>query len=344
MRAAWLIGSFALCLSVVARGAIAPSCLIAQPVPIVVRIGADSPPVLALLRGGVSPRISVVERDSGRPLWTAADLPPAIQQFDAMRASFSGSFAVIDLDGDGVHDRIYAGDLAGRLWRFDLHHGATADRWASGDIWADFSTVAGRGFVAPPDISLSTSQDHEPWLSIAIGTAHTADSAIANRFYVLRDREPFDAWSDAVYARWQPLREADLLAIGRPGDLAGADIDKGYYFDLGAADVLAPSLTVSGRATLALSSATSGDDCQVAVTIASFDIDTAAPRDALQPPRSGASSGSSPAPLVVPAGSGFVLRTNDPDRAVCTLGATHIAACDVDTRPVPLYWRREDAD
>lgn len=344
MKFAWRIGSIALCLSVSAQGAIAPSCLAFQPVPIVVRIGADSPPVLAQLRGGTSPKITLVERGSGRTLWTAADSPPATQQFDAMRAAFAGSFAVVDLDGDGVHDRIYAGDLAGRLWRFDLRHGAAADQWASGGVWADFSSAAGRGFLAPPDISLSASPDHEPWLNIAIGTAHTADSVVANRFYVLRDRKPFDVWSAADYAKWQPLRETDLLAIGRPGNEAGAEIDRGYYFDLGAADVLAPSLTVSGRATLALSSATSGGECQVAVTIASFDIDTAAPRDALQPPRSGANPGSPQAPLVLPAGSGFVLTTNDPGRAVCSLGGTHIPGCDVNTSPVSIYWRREDAD
>lgn len=343
MRIACLVAIIGMGACAAVQGAVSPSCLTARPVPVVVRIGAGSPPMLALLHGGASPKITLVERDSGRQLWSAADQPPAVQQFDAMHAAFSGSFAVVDLDGDGVHDRLYAGDLAGRLWRFDLHHGAAPEHWASGGVWADFSTT-GRGFVAPPDVSLSTPSGQEPWLNIALGTAHTADVAVANRFYVLRDQQPFHVWSDADYAKWQPIREAELLAIGHPGDEPAVPIGKGYYFDLGAADVLAPSLTVSGRATLSLSTAASGGDCQVAVTVASFNIDTAAPHNTLQPLRSGANPDAPQTPLVLPAGSGFVLTTNDPGRAVCTLGETHIPGCDVNTSPVSIYWRREDAD
>ena len=344
MKRTYFISVVGLCLSAAAQGGISPSCLVARPVPVVVRIGADSPPVLALLQGGASPKITLVERDGGRLLWSASDLPPAAQQFDAMHAAFAGSFTVIDLDGDGVHDRLYAGDLAGRLWRFDLHHGAPPGQWASGGIWADFSTPTGRGFLAPPDVSLSRPPGQEPWLNIAVGTAHTADIDVANRFYVLRDRQSFDVWADSDYAKWQPLREKDLLAIGHTGDEARSMIDKGYYFDLGASDVLASSVTVSGRATLALSTAVSGSDCQVAVTVSSFEIETAAPYQGLPRPGIGSGTDTKPASIAVPASSGFVLTSIDPDQAQCTLGGTHIAACDVDTSPVSIYWRREDAD
>jgi len=319
-----------------------PSCLPGHAVPIVVSLGADARPKLALLRGGASPRISLVERETGRVLWTASDVPPATQQFAAMHAGFAGSFTVIDLDGDGVHDRLYAGDLAGRLWRFDLHQAVAPQDWASGGIWADFSTAAGRGFLAPPDVSLSALPGQMPRLNIAAGTARTTDSAVANRFYVLRDQQPFEVWSDADYRKWQPLRETDLLAIGKPGDEAAAAIDHGYYFDLGTADVMAPSLTVSGRATLALSIAAPDGNCQVAVTTASFDIDTAAPSITHSTPSGNEQAGSGP--VVLPAGSGLELKLNDAGQALCMLGNTHVAACDVDTTPVQIYWRREDAD
>lgn len=335
----WLAGCAGLWVAVAHAQAL-PSCQPALPVPLVVRIGADSPPTRALLRGGVLPRIFVEASDTGQVLWTAADVAPATQQFTGMHAAFAGSFTAIDLDGDGVHDRLYAGDLAGRLWRFDLHHGAAPELWASGGIWADFSSVAGRGFLAPPDVSLSVQPDQKPWLTIAVGTARTTDSAVANIFYVLRDRQPFDTWSDTDYHKWHPLHESDLLAIGRPGEAATAVINKGYYFQLGTTDVLAPSLTVSGRATLALSTPVAGTSCQVAITVASFDIDTAAP----QPTQNTAPGDAPLPPIVLPAGSGFVLSQNDSGQALCTLGHTHVAACDVDTRPVRLYWRREDAD
>jgi hypothetical protein len=295
-----------------------------------------------VLRGSAMPKITLEERDTGRVLWTAADALPATQVFAAMQAAFSGSFAVVDLDGDGVHDRFYAGDLAGRLWRFDLHHGAAPELWASGGIWADFSTLAGRGFLVPPDVSLSAPPGQEPWLNIAAGTARTTDSAVANRFYVVRDKKPFDPWSDREYRAWKPLHETDLLDMGRPGAETAAVIDKGYYFDLGTADVMAPSLTVSGRATLVLSASATGSDCQVAVSVASIDIDTAASVPA--PGTSSVAGAAQTQPISVPAGTGFVLTANEQGKVVCTLGETHVAACDVDTTPVPLYWRREDAD
>jgi hypothetical protein len=323
-----------------------PSCLPARPIQMVVRIGTDSPPTLAQLRGGALPKISLEERETGRVLWTAADIEPARQQFPAMQAAFSGSFAAVDLDGDGVHDRLYAGDLAGRLWRFDLHHGATAEHWASGGIWADFSAAAGRGFVAPPDVSLPARPGDKPWLNIAIGTARTTDNVVANRFYVLRDHNPFDTWSDEDYRRWRPLREADLLALGNFGDESSAAIDKGYYFELGTADVIAPSLTVSGRAALALSTSASNAACEVTVSVASFDINTALSppsqnTDAQNTDTKGGSTIHSSAASVA---TGFVLASDESGRAVCTLAGEHVAACDVDTKPVALYWRREDAD
>jgi hypothetical protein len=262
--------------------------------------------------------------------------------FEAMHAAFAGSFTAIDLDGDGVHDRLYAGDLAGRLWRFDLHHGATPEHWASGGIWADFSIATGRGFVAPVDVSLSTPADQKPYFNIAAGTARTTDSAVSNRFYVLRDKNPFDFWTDVDYRNWRPLHESDLAAVGDPGISTTTHIDKGYYFDLGAADVLSSSLTVSGRATLALSTASNGgSSCQVAIAVSSFEIETAAPVDARA-----VSAGDEPRaqPNVLPAGTDFVLTQGDAGQALCTLGGAHIAACDVDTRPTPVYWRREDAD
>ena len=338
-----LTGISSLCLAAGAQAATWQSCMPEQPIPIIVRIGARTSPVPALLRGGVLPRINVVERDTGRVLWTAADAPPAMQLFPQMRAAFAGSFAAVDLDGDGVHDRIYAGDLAGRLWRFDLHHGAEPAHWASGGVWADFSSVSGRGFVAAPDVSLSAPPGQKPWLNIAAGTAHISDSIVGNRFYVLRDKRPFDAWSDAEYLRWQPLRETDLLSMDRASN-AATPIDRGYYFELAAGDVLAPALTVSGRATLAISARASGSDpCQVAVTVSSFDIGTAKP---VQPQKlpTGVNTGAPAPTMVLPAGSGLVLTRNDAGQAVCTLGEAHIADCDVNTRPLPIYWRRQDAD
>jgi hypothetical protein len=297
----------------------------------------------ALLHGGIAPALAIVERASGRLLWSASATPPASRQFAAMHAAFSGSLTVLDLDGDGLHDRIYAGDLGGRLWRFDLHHGADAASWATGGVFADFSNPSGRGFVAAPDVSLAGPEaGGEPYFNIALGTAAPGNVATSNRYYVLRDHAPFDSWTMQDYDDWQPLREADLLRLAGP---AGADarIDEGYYIELARGEVLSPVITVAGRAVLAIadSAATPATQCRVAVSIATLQVDTArVPAGATDEP----APWREPLPGSIVAGTAFTLAAADGPIAPCTLDGTHVAACDVDTKPLRTWWRREDAE
>src|SRR5690606_23734483 len=126
------------------------------------------------------------------------------------------------LDADGLHDRIYAGDLAGRLWRFDIHHGAPAGQWAAGGVFADFSNVEGRGFLAAADVSLSAPAGAAPWLNIAIGTAAPGNPAANNRFYALRDHAVRERWSQRQHEQWQALREQDLQRVPAVARMAEA--------------------------------------------------------------------------------------------------------------------------
>lgn len=317
-----------------------PACMTAEPAPIVVRIGEDAPRP-ALLRGGTSPALEVIDAVTSQPLWSAAAASPASQQFQAMGAQFAGSLLPIDLDGDGTHDRVYAGDLAGRLWRFDLHHGLPAQLWATGGIFGDFSSGA-RGFVAAPDVSLSGSDppDASTWFNIALGSVRVGTGAVDNRFYVLRDRFAFESWTQARYDRQPPLRESDLARLPRLGAALSGPAPNGYFIEIGGAEILSPSITVSGRATLALTEPgpVAGAACSIAVVVSSIELAT------------GADTGSTanvPPPariaLRARAGDPFTLRRED-SRATCTLGETRVPACDVDLSAHRTWWRREDAD
>jgi hypothetical protein len=324
--------------------AYAPACLNAAPVPIRVRIAEYGPePVEASLQGGVAPALSLLERSSGRLLWSADFHAPAAQQFTAMRAAFAGSLTALDLDGDGLQDRIYAGDLGGRLWRFDLHHGAPAAAWASGGIFADFSNPAGRGFVAPPDVSLALPSGSAPWFNIALGTAAPGNVATGHRYYVLRDHAPFESWSAQEYLEWHALHESDLLPLQRPTQAGDLQIEDGYFIELARGEVLSPSITVAGRAVLAIADSTAAPatQCKVAISVATLQVDTARDTrsgDARTPWRE-------PLGLTVAAGTVFAFTTaSDSLLAPCTLGDAHVAACDVDLSPVRTWWRREDAE
>lgn len=317
-----------------------PPCMAVAPTPIVVRIGEDMPRP-ALLRGTASAGLEVIDAETLQTLWSAAASPPASQQFQAMSALFAGSLLPIDLDGDGTHDRIYAGDLAGRLWKFDLHHGSPAQQWVAGGVFGDFSSGV-RGFVAPPDVSLATAVQPgtQPWFNIALGTVRTGTSTVDNRFYVLRDRSAFESWTQAQYDRQRPLRETDLVALPRLGAQLSDLSPAGYFIEIGGAEVLSPSLTISGRATLALTEpgATAGAACSIAVVVSSIELATGA--EAGSP-----AAGSQPARIAlhVRAGESFTLRRED-SRALCMLGETRVPACDVDLSAHRTWWRREDAD
>lgn len=319
-------------------------CLPKGTVPIVVRIG-DGPPVGARLEGGIETPLTLFHATSGALLWSAAAHSAAIQTFAGLDAPVTGSLAVADLDADGVHDRLYVGDMAGRLWRFDLRHGAAAPQWATGGIFADFRNTEGRGFVAPPDVSLSAPPGTLPWLNIAMGTAAPGNPAANNRFYALRDFAVNAGWSAARHEQWQPLREQDLHRVQTPqrtpqGATETAAQGPGWYIELGSGHVITPTLTVDYRAVLVIATALpqAGAACEVFVRIA--DLDLLEPPDAIDT----IEVRSTPLDAAVPASATLRIDAVVQGIAECTLDGQRVPACDVDTRPRKTWWRRTDAE
>lgn len=319
-------------------------CVPVRPLQLTVRIGEATPAQRVLLAGGDAPALRIVDALTGATLWSAGAAAPATQRFAAMTSPFAGSLAALDTDNDGLHDRLYAGDLAGRLWRFDLHNGAPAAAWASGGVFADFSNDAGRGFRAPPDVSLAAAPRAAPWLNIALGTAASGHVAASNRFYVLRDYAPFTAMTDAQYRDWPPLREADLLRVPTIGEPADEEIVSGWFIELGDGEVITAAVTVAGRTTVAIAAATTGTatGCRTSFSIATLQTATGRPlRDALGNWRRLLST-------QLASDAAFALTMDaagaDPSRALCTLGEERIADCDVDTAPRRTWWRRGNAE
>lgn len=315
----------------------AMDCIAARPLPLSIRIGTAAP-AHALLIGGSAPALRVVDADSGTTLWSAGTAA-ASQRFADMTAGFAGSLAAIDTDGDGLHDRLYAGDLAGRLWRFDLHNGAAANAWASGGVFADFSNTAGRLFLAPPDVSLAVDATQR-WFNIAIGTAAPGRSGANNRFYLLRDHSPLTPWSDAQYQEWPPLQEADLLDASTTRPVAIPE--GGWFMQLQGGDVLAPALTVAGRTVFAIAETTGPlTGCRSAFSVVSV--------DALHARMLGEDSGTwrRPLPGEHTLDSAFQLTLSaggEVARALCSFGTEAVADCNVDLRAHRTWWRREDAE
>ncbi len=189
--------------------------------------------------------IFMVDADTGERLWWAsitgsgADLELA-----DMKNSIAANLTVFDSTGDGYADRIYAADLAARIWRFDINtEGNTgAGNLVEGGMIANLNGTAvndatpanNRHFYYEPDVSY-VRQGSLEYLTIAIGSgyrAHPLDTVIQDRFYVIRDtnvRGPErDTNGNAVYTT---ITENDLY------DTTGNIIGEGTQTQIDAARV-----------------------------------------------------------------------------------------------------------
>jgi type IV pilus assembly protein PilY1 len=104
-----------------------------------------------------------------------------------MRYSIPSDISQVDTNGNGYIDRLYVGDMAGRIWRFDLKETDT-NAW-SGRILFNSSIGIGSGkrkIFYPPDVTLEKGYE-----MVLLGTGdreHPNDTSVTNRFYALRDK------------------------------------------------------------------------------------------------------------------------------------------------------------
>ena len=161
----------------------------------------------------VGNHIYFVDMLSGAVLWHAG--PKFGGGFDAtadlqltnMTNSFPSDMRVIDLNGDGFADRIYASDTGARVWRFDITNGQPSASLVAGGVFASLgyadnvsngvagTTADARKFYYAPDVSLLTSGG-TTFLQVAIGSGFRGhplfvgdgtNPAIQDYFWGMRD-------------------------------------------------------------------------------------------------------------------------------------------------------------
>jgi type IV pilus assembly protein PilY1 len=186
--------------------------------PVVARVrvrGRSGPEEVAIFAGGYDPLqdaggagadtvgngLYVVDLQSGSLLWSAGH-PGAAEAptlaLPSMVHSLVAAPRVVDLDGDGLADRLYVGDLGGRLWRFDIVNGESpaalveggvlASLGASGPASASVPTDARRFGVTPDVVPLL--HFGQLLLAVNLGSGHPGrpfDTATAEAFYSIRD-------------------------------------------------------------------------------------------------------------------------------------------------------------
>ncbi len=183
-----------------------------------------------------------------------------------MNNSIPAPIRVIDTNGDGFADRMYAGDMGGRIWRFDIFNGKKPedknDPLVTGGIFAALGAgdvadadpkADARRFYTAPDVSLIAIRGTEPFFYVAIGSGyrgHPLDDLTVEKFYSVRDMNPYTPMKQADYAKLKPILDADLKDItADPAGTAVVSSDKGWVLKMahGAGEkVMSESTTVNG--------------------------------------------------------------------------------------------------
>lgn len=187
---------------------------------------------------GVGNRVFMIDASTGALLWSAGPNIAGVTanlKFDKMTNAIPGRVGVFDIDGDAFADRMYAADLGGRLWRFDIYNEKTAtnaaDPLVTGGVIAQlgYGNVTGatnadnRRFYNAPDVAFIQGRGITPYFNLAIGSGyrgHPLDTTVTDRFFSVRDRQPFARWTQANYNAFTPILDADLTDV--TGDPASA--------------------------------------------------------------------------------------------------------------------------
>ncbi len=205
--------------------------------------------------------LRMLDLETGAELWragrTAADLT-----LSKMTRAIPTQVRVLDISGDGLADRMYASDLGGQLWRFDIANGQAPSNLVAGGVIAQLgaeldggnstSAADARRFYNTPDVSMFSDplQDRR-YLAISIGSgyrAHPFDLNASDRFYSVRDPDVFRQLTQSDYDSYNIVNDGDLVEVSGTLRVELGPADRGWRFTMpNDQKVLADSLTFNNE-------------------------------------------------------------------------------------------------
>ncbi len=176
---------------------------------------------------------------TGDEIWRAGRDSGADLQLPMMTRAIPSRIRVIDLNGDQYADRMYAADLGGQIWRFDIANGNAPYQLVAGGVIAQLGAegISGspsawdtRRFYTTPDVAMfADKRQDRRYLAINIGSgyrAHPLDNSAGDRFYSLRDPDIFNALTQSQYNTYPIIRNSDLIDVaGQYGTVIPASSD-----------------------------------------------------------------------------------------------------------------------
>lgn len=176
-------------------------------------------------------RVFMVDAKSGALLWYAGGsgsganlvLDGSTTPGSNMNNSIPADIRVIDMNNDGFADRMYAGDMGARVWRFDITNGNQPSSLVTGGVLATLGNAdqgthpasSTRRFYYAPDVSLVRKQGLE-FLNLAIGSGYRAsplNTEVQDRFYSVRDKNVFTQLTQSQFNSLAKITESDLVDV-----------------------------------------------------------------------------------------------------------------------------------
>jgi len=144
-----------------------------------------------------------------------------------MKGDVPAGPAAVDSDNDGFIDRVYVGDLAGNIWRFQFCRksdstSCTESNWSGGMLFNNQDNAGNRPIYTSAAVSMDPS--YNLWVYVGTGdkTQPTAPNA-QERFYAIKDRRNN---SDSPYTvsdldKITPTQAADVYEDGNSSSQNG---------------------------------------------------------------------------------------------------------------------------
>lgn len=179
--------------------------------------------------------IYIVDAETGKLLWRASGSngrpqtdTDGLNQMTLARMtnSMPASPTLIDINNDGLIDIIYATDLRGQIFRFDIGNGSVSS--ISGHLFAQLGgsdKANNRRFFNSPDVALIRDRGQAPYFTVSVGSGfreNPLNEETDDRFYMIRDT--YVTQSRSALSSPPVITENDLTDVsGLDSSQANAD-------------------------------------------------------------------------------------------------------------------------
>lgn len=167
--------------------------------------------------------IFMVDSVRGTVLWSQTKTSDG-SAFDKMTHAIPSNVAILDINGDDWTDRMYVGDMAGQLWRFDITSGNSAGTLVTGGVIASLgakgassaSDANNRSFYNEPDIAKMVVSGGASFYNVALGSGDRdrpkSNTSTEDRFYSVWDRD-LGHLSQSDYNNYTAVLDTDLTSV-----------------------------------------------------------------------------------------------------------------------------------